>query len=90
VVGFEILDPGSISSDVLWQVRKRGNRRDPNEVGAGGHVSDTDSALEDSASDSDSEAADTDPDQSDGDAADGRPKKKGNIKYNTRQGVILK
>ncbi len=62
----------------MWQVRKRGNRRDPNEAGAG-HASDTDSALEDSASDSDSEAADTDPDQSDADAADGRPKKKGNI-----------
>ncbi len=62
----------------MWQVRKRGNRRDPNEAGAG-HASDTDSALEDSASDSDSEAADTDPDQSDGDAADGRPKKKGKI-----------
>ncbi len=43
-----------------------------------GHASDTDSALEDSASDSDSEAADTDPDQSYADAADGRPKKKGN------------
>ncbi len=63
---------------MLWQVRKRGNRRDPNEAGAGGHASDTDSALEDSGSDTDSEAADTDPDQSDGDAADGRPKKKGN------------
>jgi hypothetical protein len=62
----------------FWQVRKRGNRRDPNEAGAG-HASDTDSALEDSASDSDSEAADTDPHQSDGDADDGRPKKKGNI-----------
>jgi hypothetical protein len=85
VIGSEIRDPEwkktqhccvSISY-VLWQVRKRGNRRDPNEAGAG-HASDTDSALEDSASDTDSEAADTDQDQSDADAADGRPKKKGN------------
>ncbi len=67
-----------VSSYILWQVRKRGNRRDPNVAGAG-QASDTDSALEDSASDTDSEAADTDPDQSDADAADGRPKKKGNI-----------
>ncbi len=72
---------------VFWQVRKRGNRRDPNEVGHA--ASDTDSALEDSASDSDSEAADTDPDQSDGDAADARPKKKGNIVIRVSDSLLL-
>ncbi len=76
-------------SYVLWQVRKRGNRRDPNEVAGAGHASDTDSALEDSASDTDSEAADTDPDQSDADAADGRPKKKGNILIRVSDSLIL-
>ncbi len=54
-----------------------------------GHASDTDSALEDSASDSDSEAADTDPHQSDADSADGRPKKKGNILIRVSDSLIL-
>jgi hypothetical protein len=57
-------------------VRKRGNRRDPNELNAGAAASDTDSALEDSGSEDSGTEADTGSDDGEG-QDEGRPKRKG-------------
>ena len=69
-----------------YQVQKRGNRRDPNEVRAGA-ASDTDSALEDSGTDSDNES-DSDPDQPEQDQD--RPGRKGKFATTTKKDLTPK
>ena len=62
------------------QVRKRGQRRDPNDL-QGRAPSDTDSALEDSDSESgtEGEEEDSESDHQPEEAESARPKRKGNI-----------